>query len=65
MLIPGPPPDTRLVPAQGPVTGSAHAGVDELIAHHGARLDETEAVIAGPGRVTRRESDGLRCYEPA
>lgn len=53
------------MPAQGPVTGSAHAGVDELIAHHGARLDETEAVIAGPGRVTRRESDGLRCYEPA
>jgi glyoxylase-like metal-dependent hydrolase (beta-lactamase superfamily II) len=103
-------PDTRLLPAHGPVTGSAHARVDELIAHHGARLDETEAVIAGgartareaaarlkwtrrgrtldeldpfnqmlavtetaahlqllaaQGRVTRREPDGLRYYEPA
>ena len=103
-------PDTRLLPAHGAVTASAHARVDELIAHHGARLDETEAVIAGgartarqaaarlrwtrrgrtldeldpfnqmlavtetaahlqllaaQGRVTRRESDGLRYYEPA
>ncbi len=38
-------PDARLLPAHGPVTASTHARVDELIAHHGTRLDETEAAI--------------------
>ena len=44
-------PDARLLPAHGPVTDSAHARVDELVAHHGARLDETESAI-GRGAVT-------------
>ena len=48
-------PDARLLPAHGPVTGSAHARVDELIAHHGRRLDEAEAVIRG-GAPTAREA---------
>jgi glyoxylase-like metal-dependent hydrolase (beta-lactamase superfamily II) len=58
-------PDATLLPAHGPVTESVHARVDELVAHHGARLDETEkAVRAGAGtafeaasqlRWTRRE----------
>src|SRR5439155_7588200 len=39
-------PDARLLPAHGPVTDSVHARVDELVAHHGARLDETEAAVA-------------------
>ncbi|MEU4380776.1 MBL fold metallo-hydrolase [Micromonospora echinofusca] len=39
-------PDARLLPAHGPVTPSVHARVDELVAHHGARLDETEAAVA-------------------
>jgi glyoxylase-like metal-dependent hydrolase (beta-lactamase superfamily II) len=58
-------PDARLLPAHGPVTESVHSRVDELVAHHGARLDETEkAVRAGAStafevasqlRWTRRE----------
>jgi glyoxylase-like metal-dependent hydrolase (beta-lactamase superfamily II) len=41
-------PDARLLPAHGSVTDSVHARVDELIAHHGKRLDQTEAAaLAG------------------
>ncbi|MDT7545851.1 MAG: hypothetical protein QOE99_1961 [Actinomycetota bacterium] len=36
-------PDALLLPAHGAVTGSVHARVDELVAHHGRRLDEIEA----------------------
>lgn len=39
-------PDARLLPAHGPVTDSVHARVDELVAHHGRRLDETLAAVA-------------------
>ena len=39
-------PDARLLPAHGPVTDSVHKRVDELVAHHGKRLDETLAAIA-------------------
>jgi glyoxylase-like metal-dependent hydrolase (beta-lactamase superfamily II) len=53
-------PDARLLPAHGPVTDSAHARVDELIAHHGQRLDETEAVIRGGARTAREAAAGLR-----
>ena len=38
-------PDMRLLPAHGPVTGSTHARIDELIAHHDRRLDACVAVI--------------------
>jgi glyoxylase-like metal-dependent hydrolase (beta-lactamase superfamily II) len=58
-------PDAKLLPAHGPVTDSAHARVDELVAHHGARLDETEHAVhdgattayevAGRLKWTRRE----------
>lgn len=51
-------PDATLLPAHGPVTGSVHARVDELIAHHGTRLDETEAAIRAGAR-TPREAAGL------
>ncbi|HEU5035229.1 MAG TPA: MBL fold metallo-hydrolase [Mycobacteriales bacterium] len=60
-------PDARLLPAHGPVTDSVHARVDELVAHHGARLDETERAVeagaatafevAGRLRWTRRERE--------
>lgn len=41
-------PDTRLLPAHGPVTQSVHARVDELLSHHAKRLNQTaEAVEAG------------------
>jgi glyoxylase-like metal-dependent hydrolase (beta-lactamase superfamily II) len=41
-------PDARLLPAHGPVTGSTHGRVKELLAHHDTRLAETlSAVQAG------------------
>ena len=41
-------PDARLLPAHGPVTGSTHDRVNELLAHHDLRLAETrQAVQAG------------------
>jgi glyoxylase-like metal-dependent hydrolase (beta-lactamase superfamily II) len=41
-------PDAMLLPAHGPVTGSVHARVDELLVHHEHRLERTlEAVAAG------------------
>jgi glyoxylase-like metal-dependent hydrolase (beta-lactamase superfamily II) len=41
-------PDARLLPAHGPVTGSTHERVHELLAHHDTRLAETlDAVQAG------------------
>lgn len=58
-------PDARLLPAHGMVTDSVHKRVDELVAHHGARLDETEHAVrsggttafdvAGQLKWTRRE----------
>lgn len=40
-------PDARLLPAHGAVTESVHARVDELVAHHGRRLDEVHAAVTG------------------
>ena len=48
-------PDLRLLPAHGPVTGSAHQRVDELLAHHATRLDMSAAAIAG-GAATAYEA---------
>jgi len=42
-------PDALLLPAHGQVAASVHARVDELIAHHGTRLDEVQAAVAGTG----------------
>lgn len=38
-------PDARLLPAHGPVTGSVHERIDELVRHHDARLDATAATV--------------------
>jgi glyoxylase-like metal-dependent hydrolase (beta-lactamase superfamily II) len=38
-------PDAKLFPAHGPVTGSTHERVNELLAHHDARLAETLAAV--------------------
>jgi len=38
-------PDARLFPAHGPVTGSTHERVNELLAHHDGRLAETLAAV--------------------
>jgi glyoxylase-like metal-dependent hydrolase (beta-lactamase superfamily II) len=58
-------PDAMLLPAHGPTTPSAHRRIDELVVHHGARLEQTETAvtggaatafdIAGRLRWTRRE----------
>ncbi len=40
-------PDAMLLPAHGPVAPSVHARVDELVAHHGSRLDQVERIVAG------------------
>jgi glyoxylase-like metal-dependent hydrolase (beta-lactamase superfamily II) len=41
-------PDARLLPAHGPVTGSTHDRVNELLAHHDLRLAEIhQAAMAG------------------
>ncbi len=58
-------PDALLLPAHGPVTDSAHARVDELIAFHGKRLEESLTAVhqgassafeaAGVLRWTRRQ----------
>jgi glyoxylase-like metal-dependent hydrolase (beta-lactamase superfamily II) len=38
-------PDARLLPAHGPVAGSVHARVNELLEHHDTRLAETKAAV--------------------
>lgn len=49
-------PDARLLPAHGPVAPSVHARVDELLAHHDRRLDDTLSAVQG---------NGLTAYEAA
>jgi glyoxylase-like metal-dependent hydrolase (beta-lactamase superfamily II) len=51
-------PDAILLPAHGPVTESVHARVDELVAHHGSRLDEIEKAVR-TGATTAFESASL------
>lgn len=38
-------PDAMLLPAHGPVAPSVHTRIDELVDHHGRRLDETVAAL--------------------
>jgi glyoxylase-like metal-dependent hydrolase (beta-lactamase superfamily II) len=47
-------PDTRLLPAHGPVQASTHKRVHELLAHHEQRLAEILDAMA-PGRSTAYE----------
>lgn len=44
-------PDSRLLPAHGPVTESAHERVDQLVAHHGRRLEQTERAVSDGART--------------
>lgn len=48
-------PDSRLLPAHGPVSPSAHVRVKELLAHHDDRLSETLASVR-EGATTAFES---------
>ena len=57
-------PDLRLLPAHGAVTGSTHARVDELVAHHDERLAAVPGV--GAGRAGRRRTTSRpTCPGPA
>ena len=51
-------PDARLLPAHGPVGGSTHARVNELLAHHDARLAETHRRGEGGTRHPVRGGQG-------
>ncbi|HEU0103981.1 MAG TPA: MBL fold metallo-hydrolase [Mycobacteriales bacterium] len=42
-------PDAVLLPAHGEVRDSVHARVDELVAHHGRRLDDVHEAATGTG----------------
>jgi glyoxylase-like metal-dependent hydrolase (beta-lactamase superfamily II) len=50
-------PDAALLPAHGPVGMRVHQRVDELLAHHGHRLDATLAAVRA-GRTTPYEVAG-------
>jgi glyoxylase-like metal-dependent hydrolase (beta-lactamase superfamily II) len=51
-------PDMRLLPAHGPVTESAHARIDELLAHHDDRLGRCLAAVQA-GAATAYEAAGF------
>jgi glyoxylase-like metal-dependent hydrolase (beta-lactamase superfamily II) len=53
-------PDMRLLPAHGPVTGSAHARIDELLAHHHDRLDQCAGAVAAGAGTAYQVADALR-----
>jgi glyoxylase-like metal-dependent hydrolase (beta-lactamase superfamily II) len=44
-------PDLALLPAHGPVTGSSHARIDELVAHHDQRLELCAQAVRCGGRT--------------
>jgi glyoxylase-like metal-dependent hydrolase (beta-lactamase superfamily II) len=48
-------PDMTLLPAHGPVTGSAHTRIDELLAHHDTRLADCAAAVRA-GHATAAEA---------
>ncbi|MGH9170035.1 MAG: MBL fold metallo-hydrolase [Acidimicrobiales bacterium] len=51
-------PDSVLLPAHGPVSPSVHARIDELVDHHGVRLDEAVAALEA-GATTAFEVAGI------
>jgi glyoxylase-like metal-dependent hydrolase (beta-lactamase superfamily II) len=59
--------DTRLLPAHGPVAGSTHARVGELLAHHDRRLADTLHALgdgAGTGYEVARKLTWTRRGTP-
>ncbi len=53
-------PDALLLPAHGLPGGSVHARVDELVDHHGRRLDESYAAVEGTGSAALEVAGVLR-----
>ncbi|HEX3779691.1 MAG TPA: MBL fold metallo-hydrolase [Pseudonocardiaceae bacterium] len=54
-------PDTRLLPAHGPVAGSTHARVDALLEHHDHRLEIIYGMVER-GATTANEAAGLMTW---
>jgi glyoxylase-like metal-dependent hydrolase (beta-lactamase superfamily II) len=52
-------PDLTLLPAHGFVAASTHARIDELVAHHDARLRETGEAVAGLGSADAAQVAGV------
>jgi glyoxylase-like metal-dependent hydrolase (beta-lactamase superfamily II) len=53
-------PDAQLLPAHGPVTDSVHRRVDELLAFHDTRLDQTEQGVREGAQTTFEVASALR-----
>lgn len=53
-------PDAMLLPAHGPVVPSVHARVDELLAHHSTRLEQTETACAAGASSAFEVASALR-----
>jgi glyoxylase-like metal-dependent hydrolase (beta-lactamase superfamily II) len=53
-------PDVRLLPAHGPVLAHAHPRIDELLAHHGRRLDAAAALLERGAHTAHDVARGLR-----
>jgi len=53
-------PDALLLPAHGSVAPSVHARIDELVDHHGRRLEETETAVAGGAETAFEVTGRLR-----
>lgn len=52
-------PDAEMLPAHGPVGGSVHRRVDELLAHHDDRLDACALAVADGAETARDVADRL------
>jgi glyoxylase-like metal-dependent hydrolase (beta-lactamase superfamily II) len=52
-------PDSRLLPAHGPVCDSTHARVNELLDHHEARLAQTLQTALGGPVTARAAAEGI------
>ena len=53
-------PDATLLPAHGSVAASVHRRIDELVEHHGRRLDQTEAAVAAGAHTVFEVAAQLR-----
>jgi glyoxylase-like metal-dependent hydrolase (beta-lactamase superfamily II) len=53
-------PDALLLPAHGSVAPSVHARIDELVDHHGRRLEETETAVADGAETALKVAGRLR-----
>lgn len=52
-------PDHPLLPAHGPVRGSSHERIDELLDHHDERLNECETALEARARTARQVAESI------